>query len=435
MEKIASHDIEYLRSVLTPLNPYDKSDAINSIKDQDLLAILGEIYDILEPETLLGLTHQKKKIFIEEVGIEKIANNLLRVENDDIVGFISDVKDEYRYEILHYIPRLQRKSLQLALTYTKDQVGRLMDTDFLTFTKDSSVADAKNRLAESGNDLSLDTRDIFVVDDEQMLIGTVNVFLLFTASNDSPLMSILKDDFKTVNDVDDKAEVAYIFNKYSLTSLPVVDREGAMIGFISSDIAMEVTTDEGHEDILRLGGGVVIDDDEGIIKRIYTRFIWLFVNLNMAFISSSVISKFEGIIGKYSFLAALFPIVASIGGNSGMQTITLTVRMIALKSLTDLNRSVIFLREIFISVVNSVMFIVITFMFSYLMYGNVAISSIFALAIFANICISTILGLFIPLIMRKLGTDPAITSSIFLTTATDCIGFGIFLSLVTIFFK
>lgn len=434
LNKIDEKDVEYIRRALTPLNPYDKSDVLNSIKEVDLEEIINDIYDILEPESIIELDYARKKMILDKIGVDQVTNTLLRLENDDIIAFISGIEEVYHQQILNYVPRQQRKALKLALTYTPDQVGRLMDVDFISFGKDTSVLDAKNVLLKNGDHLSTNTRDIFVLDDDGMLIGMVNILLILTSDDETPLMSILKDDFKTIHDIYDKSEIVYIFNKYNLTSLPVIDREGKMIGFVSSDIAREITVDEGNEDILRLGGGVIINDDnEDLMKRIYTRFIWLFVNLNTSFISATVIRNFEGTIGKYSFLAALFPIVASIGGNSGMQTIALVVRMIAMRSLHNLNRTKIMVREIFISVINSMMFVAITFIFSYLMYHNVTVSIIFSIAISINICISTVLGFIIPLIMKKLGTDPAITSSIFLTTATDCLGFGIFLFLVTLF--
>lgn len=426
--------IDDLRGIFTPINPYDKCDILNQVKDIEFDNIILQILDIIEPEVIIKLSDNKKNILIRKIGIEGIADILLKLDNDEIIEFITDLEEDVIKKIIFNFPRFQRKSIKLALTYTSAQVGRVMETDFISVPKNSDVNYVIAQFRLNNDEISEHTRDIFVTDDDGFLIGTVSIFKIIGAEPDSPILSILNDDFKTINDASDVSEIVYMFDKYDLTTLSVLNTEGQMIGFISSDIARNITIEETKEDILRLSGVVEDDDDHRILKKSYIRSLWLFVNILACFISANVIRNFESVIAKHAFLAALIPIVASMGGNSGMQTVSLTIRMIAMKALNDVNKYIIMLREVLISLINALFFFIISYIISYFVYNSYTISLLFSTAVSINILLSALLGFFIPLFMKKIGTDPAITSTIFLTTITDFIGFSLFLYLVKLFF-
>jgi len=435
MQAIQSDDIIKFRFLITSLNPYDKAEILNSVSNDDFCFVIKSIYDLIESEALVELNEQKKSLLLENIQPNEVAKSISKLENDDIVHFISSLPNELRNEILYEIPRSDRKIINLALTYTKDQVGRLMDIDILKFSKDKKIEDIKIALQEIGDDLSEDTRDVFIVDEDNILIGMVNLFSLLTINSEQSVMSVLNHDFKTVKDIDDKSEIAYIFRKYNLTSLPVIGRDEKIIGCISSDSAIEILNIESDEEILRLGG--VSENYEGIniFKKSYSRFIWLFFNLNAAFLSASVIGEFNAIIQKHALIAIFLPVVASIGGNSGNQTTILIIRMIAMKSINKLNRFSIFFRELFIGFVNGLMFLITGTLFAYLISDTKIVAIIFGFSLACNIFISSFLGFFIPILMKKINFDPATTSSIILTTITDFMGFFIFLSMIGIFLK
>ncbi|WP_161982815.1 magnesium transporter [Candidatus Deianiraea vastatrix] len=435
LHAIRESDIEKFRHLITSLNPYDKAEIFNSISNDDFILVIKSVYDLVEAEALVELSEHKRLMVVEEVGTDGIAASLSRLENDDIVYFVSALPHEYCESIVNALPRSERKLIRLALTYTKDQVGRLMDVDILKFKKDATILDIKVHLNNIGDDLSEDTRDVFIVGDDDVLIGMVSLFSILTTDEEQSVMSVLNHDFKTVYDTDDKSEVAYTFRKYNLTSLPVIARDQRIIGSISSDSALEILQSESDEDLLKLGGVAENYEDINIFKKAYSRFIWLFFNLCAAFISASVIGKFSHTISKYSILAIFLPVVASIGGNSGNQTVILIIRMIALKTINKLNARYIMTREIMIGVVNSLLFLIVGLVFGYFVSHDLHVAQVFAVALACNILLSSILGFAIPMTVRRLNIDPAPTSSIFLTTMTDFLGFLMFLSIASIFFK
>ncbi len=441
MEKILmaffDKDIDKLRLLMTSLNPYDKAEILNSISNDDFIWAIKDVFDLVESEALIELNENKIRLISDEIDKNTLSNALLRLETDDISYFISLLEILKQQEILHLMPKDERKDVKLSLTYTKDQVGRFMDIDFLTFTKDARVSDVKISLGNQdlADDLSEDTRDVFILDESGSLIGTVSLFLVLVSDHDKSLLSILNPDFKTVHDVENKSEITYIFGKYNLTSLAVVGRDDKIIGVISSDVAREVLEDENNNNILRLSGISDSYDQVGVIRKSLSRFVWLFVNLVASICAAKVIGQFGVTLAKNPLLVLFLPVVASIGGNSGNQVSALMIRMIATKSINKLNKTGIFIREFLSSFFSSVLMIIMAFAIGYFISHSYLIASLFGISVGFNVLLSSIFGLIIPFIMRKMNFDPVLTSSIFVTALTDASGFFIFLYLISIFLK
>lgn len=431
-------DVEKLRFLITKLNPYDKSEIFNSVSIDDFIWAISDCFDLIESEALIEFNENKIKLLAQEIDTVKLSDALLRLETDDISYFISVLDHEKQQEILHLIPKDERKDVKLALTYTKDQVGRLMDVDFLTFNKDAQIKNIKDILSNpnTSDDLSEDTRDVFILDENGYLIGTVSLFLVLTNEDDKSIMSILNPDFKTVQDIDDKAEIAYIFEKYNLTSLAVIGRDEKIIGVISSDVAREILQEENSANMLRLSGISIENYDEGsFYKKSFSKFVWLFVNLIASIAAAKVIGNFDKALSHHPMLALFLPVVASIGGNSGNQVSSLMIRMIATKSINKLNKFGVFAKEFVSSLVSSFFVMSMAFSIGYFIAESHVIAALFAFAVGFNIILSSIYGLIVPFFVRRLGFDPALTSSIFVTALTDASGFFIFLYLISIFLK
>lgn len=431
-----SDDMDYLKSLITNLNPYDKAEILNSISNEDFRNIISRIFNILESEILIELNEYKIKILIDEIEEKDLIYALLRLELDDLAYFVSLLDKDNADIIISNLPKNEKKYVKRSLTYSENQIGRLVDIDFVTFTKNNYVSDVKAALFNKNDMISHDAQDIFILDEEGgNLIGTVKIVDVLTSNDDKPLISILDEDFQTVMDTDDKSEITYIFNKYNISSLIVFDRNQHIIGFISVNVAMELFAEEKDETLLRLSGVSENYVEVGVWKKSYSRSIWLALNLVTSLIAASIISQFETVIAQYSYLTIFLPVVASIGGNSGNQISAFTLSIINTRYINILNQSSIIYREIFGSILSALFIASLAFGFGFLISKSYIVAELFSLAVACNIVFSSLFGLIIPFVIKRLKLDPTLTSSIFITALTDFCGFFIFLKLISFFFK
>jgi magnesium transporter len=282
-------------------------------------------------------------------------------------------------------------------------------------------------------DLPKDFLEIFVVNPLNEPIGTIPVSRVLRTARSRSLEGITLKDPILIPATMDQEEVAYQFEKYSLVSAGVIDNAGKLIGRITADDIVWVLQEEAEEDILRLGGLSEAESNQSILTSTRKRFVWLFLNLLTAILASIVISLFDASIEKMVALAILMPIVASMGGNAGTQTLTLTIRSLATKELLSSNRKKSFNKEISVSALNGIIFAFITAISAYIWFNDLSLSVIVGLAIIVNIFSAGVFGFLIPYSLNWLKIDPAIASSVFVTTVTDVIGFLSFLGLASIF--
>ena len=275
--------------------------------------------------------------------------------------------------------------------------------------------------------------ELFIVDPNNKPLGSASVSKVLKSRRDTKLNEILEENPKFVKASMDQEEVALFFEQYSLVSAGVVDDQNRLIGRITADDIVWVVQEEAEEDILRLGGVSESEMNQSIGRSTKRRFIWLFLNLLTAILASYVISLFDASIEKMVALAILMPIVASMGGNAGTQTLTLTVRAIATKELVDNNRRKVFFKEIAISVLNGILFAIITGFAAWIWFSDISLSIIVGAAMVINILSAGLFGFLIPYIFNKVKIDPALASSVFVTTITDVFGFLSFLGLASIY--
>jgi magnesium transporter len=314
------------------------------------------------------------------------------------------------------------------LAYPEDSAGRLLVKEVVTVPEFWTVGQIIDYLRATP-EIPKDFYQIFVVDPKFTPVGGLRLSRVMCSERSVSVKDIMEDNIKPVRADMDQEEVAYLFRQYGLVSTPVVSEEGRMIGAISVDDVVDIMEEEAEEDILHLGGVGETDLFSGLSRTVAHRFPWLMINLVTAVIASVVIGQFEGSIEKLAALAVLMPIVASMGGNAGTQTLTVAVRAIATKELTSANAIRVIGKEIAVGSLNGIVFAVIAGVITYLWYGQLGLSLIFAAATIITLTLAGFVGALIPLGLVRVGVDPAIASSVVLTTVTDVVAFGLFLGL------
>ncbi|MEM8975520.1 MAG: magnesium transporter, partial [Pseudomonadota bacterium] len=321
--------------------------------------------------------------------------------------------------------------LQRNLDYPEETAGRLMQGEFVSVAPFWNVGQVIDYMRET-DELPTTFSEIYVVDPLFKVLGSVNLSHLLRSKRHVPIEEIMRDDISTVDATADQEDVARQFERYDLYSAPVVDASGRLVGVVTVDDVVEVIQEEADEDIRRLGGVGDESVADNVFNTTQSRFIWLLVNLLTAVLASVIIKMFDASIEQMVALAVLMPIVASMGGNAGTQTMTVAVRALATRDLTAVNASRIVLREVSVGLLNGLLFALILALVTVLWFGSGALGLVIAAAMISNHLAAALAGILVPLSLQRLGQDPAIASSVFVTTITDVVGFFAFLGLATI---
>jgi magnesium transporter len=355
------------------------------------------------------------------------------LDADEIADLAPDLPDDVVQDIIESQDVEDRADLQQALSYPEGTVGALMDFEVVSIREDVTCEVALRYLRRY-DELPHQTDAIFVVDRDDHLKGSLPLNKLLVTDPDVEVAAIFERDVTSFAPEDDSDEAAQAFDRYDLVCAPVVDAQGKMVGRITVDAVLEYVRDRQEAQAL---GKVGLREEEDIFASVWAsarnRGPWLALNLCTAFIASRVVGLFEGSIEKLAALAALMPIVAGIGGNSGNQTTTLIVRALALGQVSPQNARRLLSKELGIATLNGAVWGGVLGLVAWLLYRNVALGGVMALAMLLNLVVSALAGIFIPLAMERFGRDPAVGSSVFLTFVTDSMGFFIFLGLATIF--
>ena len=409
-----------LAELLEFLNSNQRTYLLNQLENDDYTDVLAELDNSIIDQTVNHLQY------------EKVAKSISQMETDDAVGLIESLEPETKKKILDKVSPQDREIFNESLNYPDDTAGRRMQKEIVSMPSFWTVGQAIDYLRDE-EDLPEDFFELFIVDPSNKPLGNVSVSKVLRSDRKIKLNDITVESPIFIPANMDQEEAAIIFEKYSLVSAGVVDSNGRLIGRLTADDIMWVLQEEAEEDILRMGGVIETEMNQGIIKSTRKRFIWLFLNLLTAIMASIVISFFDASIEKMVALAVLMPIVASMGGNAGTQTLTLTVRALATKDLVQNNRRKIFNKEISISILNSIIFAIITSFAAQLWFQDIYLSIIVGSAMIVNILAAGFFGFLIPYILNYFKIDPAIASSVFVTTITDVVGFLSFLGLASIF--
>tara|TARA_Y100000590_G_scaffold247499_1_gene278146 strand:- start:5851 stop:7206 length:1356 start_codon:yes stop_codon:yes gene_type:complete len=428
---LLNHEKNYLIDFTKDIHAADFAEIVKNLEENKRTQLLKKLGNNFPLETLTYLDDTLRDEIIELLGIETLAPNVTDLDVDDAVDVVEDLEKSDQQTILKSLPVNERKLIEEGLNYPEDSAGRLMQRNYVAFLNDWNVGQAIDSL-RSNTDLPEDFYDIYLIDQNNHIKGIVSLGRLMRSKRDILLKNITNKSTRVVKDFTDQEEVAFMFNKYGLVSAPVINKENNIIGSITVDDVVNVIEEEREEDILKLGGVAQTDLYSAVINTTRSRFSWLFVNLLTAVIASIVIAFFQASIEKVVALAVLMPIVASMGGNAGTQTLTVSVRALATKELTPSNALKIVGKETFVGGINGFIFAIILGFLANFWFGDVMLGIVIALAMIINLIIAGFAGTFIPLTLNKLNIDPALASGVILTTLTDVFGFLSFLGLASI---
>ena len=411
----------------------DLAEIIQNLDDDNRSKFILSIKDSFDPEILTYLNDSLRDDVIEKIDIKKLASDASELDVDDAVDVIEDLEVSDQETFLSSIPDSERKLIEEGLNYPEDSAGRLMQRKFIAVDNSWNVGNAIDYLRNETENLPEDFYDVYLVDKADKVTGIVPLGRLMSSKRDVILNKIQNNKTRTIKVLTDQEEVAYQFTKYAMVSAPVVDDQDSIIGSITVDDVVEVIEEEREEDILKLGGVGQTDIFEDLINTIKSRFSWLLVNLLTAIAASTVIIFFQASIEKVVALAVLMPIVASMGGNAGTQTMTVAVRALATKELTPTNAIKIVIKETFVGGINGIIFALIVGIISAYWFNDNLLGIIIASAMIINLVIAGLVGTLIPISLNKINIDPALASGVILTTITDVFGFLSFLGLASIF--
>ena len=395
-------------------------------------ALLQLIGDALAPEVFAELDDAVRDDVLEVIDTDTVVNTVQQLDSDDAVFVLEDMDEGERQEVLEQIPQTDRLVLERALDFPEDSAGRLMQSSFISVPPFWSVGRTINYLRDT-KDLPDDFLEIYIIDPTYSPVGVVHLAEMLRAQRTNTMEALQHEDFYIIQAETDREEVALLFERYNLVTAPVVDEDSRLIGVITADDVFEVIAEEAGEDILRLGG---VGDEavtDTVLDTARGRASWLFLNLLTAIAASLVIGLFDASIEKMVALAVLMPIVASMGGNAGTQTLTITVRALATQELLPVNAARLVCREFGVGLLNGMVFAIITGIIGGVWFGDNLLGMVLAAAMIVNLVVAALAGILIPIGLNRVNIDPALASSVFVTTVTDVIGFFAFLGFATLF--
>jgi magnesium transporter len=424
-------DAERLRELLAALHPADIADLMGFLSAQDR----EELAPHLDPETLgevlSELDTEIREDFLEHLPSALLAKALGEMESDDAADVVDDLEDDKRAQVLAAMPETERAAIETSLAYEEETAGRLMQREVVAAPQFWTVGQTIDHLRRESDDLPELFFDVYVVDPTYKPVGATPVSLLLRSQRDTPLAQIMEAVTEIPVDMDQE-EVAYIFDKYHLISAPVVEPGGRLVGQITVDDIVGVIQEETEEDILALAGVSDAGRDAGVFGIVRSRLPWLLINTITAALAASVIRAFEGEIVKLAVLAVLMPIVASLGGNAGTQTLAVAVRALASRELSAVNAVRTVRREMTVGLLNGAVLAVLTGSILYALFRDPMLSTAFGLALVINLFVASLAGALVPLALERMGRDPAVSSSVFVTFVTDFTGFFAFLGLAAL---
>ena len=431
-EALADGKSEEARTLLGGLSAVGQAEVLEQLAEPQRDQIVALLKRDLDPEMLAELDEDVREDVLDQLDSKEIAAAVRELEADDAAILLEDLSEEERREVLAAIPAAERADIESALAYPQNTAGRMMQRSLVKVADDWSVGQVIDHCREA-SDLPDDVYDIFVVDPRGRLLGSVPLGRMLRTKRPVPIVDLVNPEILALPATVPQEEVAHFFRDHNLTSCPVVDSDRRLLGVIMVDDVVDVIDEEASEDLLRMGGVGVDDMHAGAVRTAQQRAWWLGLNLLTAVIASAVIGQFEDSIEKIVVLAVLMPIVASMGGNAGTQTVTVAVRALAMGELTAANAVRFIAKEAAVGGLNGMIFAILMGAGVIAWYGDWKLGAVIAAAMVCNLIAAALAGTFIPLGLQKMGVDPAVSSTVFLTTVTDVVGFLAFLGLATIF--
>ncbi len=425
-DKITSNDVNFITNSFKEMHPADAADIIEHLNQADRESLIKLNNFMIDPEVFVELNESIQSEIINYLSSDTIITILKNLDSDDAIKVLENVDEKDKNIILSSLPPKDRFALLESLSYPEDSAARIMQREFTAIPSNWSVGQTIDYLREN-KELPDEFLEIFIVDEEFKPIGTIPSSKVLRNPRDSKMLSIMSETQLLIPVDMDKEEVGNLFENYNLSSAAVIDKNNKLVGMITYDDVLTVLKEEAEEDTLRLAGVGDEEITDGVITKTKRRFNWLLLNLFTAFLATYCISLFGATIEQMVVLAFLMPIVASMGGNAGMQTLAVTVRSLATKDLTKNNFSTNIFKEFNIGVLNGIIFAVISSLIVQAWFNDHILSIIISISMILTMIVAGLFGILVPVTLKKMNIDPAISSSVFVTTITDVIGFVSFL--------
>ena len=431
-DKIISGDLRFINQTLKDLHPSDVANLIENLS-ADTRAKLLEIEEFnIDPEIFIEINESIQSEVLQLLSPDSIAKILKRLESDNSIAILENLESDKKNSVLDKLPPKDRFLLEEGLSYPEDSAARIMQREFTAIPSNWSIGQTIDYLREN-KELPEEFLEIFIVDNDFKPIGIVPASRVLRTSRDSKMNSIMREMPVLISVNMDKEEVGHTFENYNLISAGVVNKDNKLVGIITADDVVTVVQEEAEEDALRLAGVGDEEITDSVIVKTKRRFNWLLLNLFTALLATWVISKFGASIEQMVALAFLMPIVASMGGNAGMQTLAVTIRAIATKEISESNFSRVLVKEFLIGILNGIIFAIITAIIVQIWFKEFNLSLLIAVSMVLNMIVAGLFGILVPVSLKKLNIDPALASSVFVTTITDVIGFLSFLGIGSYF--
>ncbi len=432
-QNIESRNVEFINQTLKDLHEADVANLIENL-NPDIRNKLIEIESFnIDPEIFIELNESIQSEVLQLLSIESLIKIIKRLESDNAIKILENLSREVKEKVLEKLPPKDKFLLQEGLSYPEDSAARIMQREFTAVPSNWTVGQTIDYLREN-KDLPEEFLEIFIVDNDFKPIGTVPSSRVLRTSRDLKMNSIMREMPVLISVNMDKEEVGLTFENYNLVSAGVVNKENKLVGMITADDVVTVVQEEAEEDALRLAGVGDEEITDSVMLKTKRRFNWLLLNLFTALLATWVISFFGASIEQMVALAFLMPIVASMGGNAGMQTLAVTIRAIATKELSKSNFNRVVGKEFLIGILNGIIFAIITAIIVQLWFKELNLSLLIGISMVLNMIVAGLFGILVPVSLKKLNIDPALASSVFVTTITDVIGFLSFLGLGSFYF-
>ena len=432
-DKIQSSDIQFINQTLKDLHEADIANLIENLSNETRVKLIELEEFSIDPGIFIELNESIQEEVLQLLSTESIINIIKRLESDDAIKILENLEKNKKELVLEKLPPKDKFLLEEGLSYPEDSAARIMQREFTAVPSNWSVGQTIDYLREN-KDLPKEFLEIFIVDNEFKPIGTVPSSRVLRTSRDSKMNSIMAEMPVLISVNMDKEEVGHTFESYNLVSAGVVNKDNKLVGMITADDVVTVVQEEAEEDALRLAGVGDEEITDSVIIKTKRRFNWLLLNLFTALLATWVISNFGASIEQMVALAFLMPIVASMGGNAGMQTLAVTIRAIAKKELSTSNFNRVVGKEFIIGILNGVIFAIITAVIVHLWFKEINLSLLIGVSMILNMIVAGLFGILVPVSLKKMNIDPALASSVFVTTITDVIGFLSFLGLGSYYF-
>jgi magnesium transporter len=432
-DRLAAGEADQVIEMMEPLHAADVGDVLEALDRDERLALIKMLGDHFDFSALTEVDEAVRSDLMEELSNAEIARGVAGLDNDDAVYILEDIDVPDREDILSQMPAFERLSLRRSLDFPEESAGRRMQTDFIAIPPFWTVGQTLDYLRDE-KDLPDEFFQIYVVDPSYNLLGTIPLDRFLRANRQTRIEEIMNSNVIEIEATEDQEEAARTFERYDLVEVAVVDENKRLVGILTIDDIVDVIHEEAGEDIRRLAGVGDEEISDDVWDTLKSRLTWLFVNLLTAILASTVIGLFDGTIQQMVALAVLMPIVASMGGNAGTQTMTITVRALAMRELDRHKIRRLVFRETMVGCLNGAFFAVIMGIVAAIWFQNWGLGVVMGMALIVNLFSAGLAGILIPLGLNKVKIDPAVASSAFVTTVTDVVGFFSFLYFAGLWF-